>query len=221
MATLGELTTEVAEEIGSIDATTDQTKIWRFLNRGARDFLRRTRCYVESETFTPGANLNYTLDATILDVVDMYFTGQSAPLERVAVAEIHRIRRGAVSVGNASPRFYAFQHPLVMFDVAPSASATLTCVNVPAPTAASNGSHDFSTNTYGGIPVDYHDAIAYYAEWHLASYDDDQSSSQGTRYREWYMDRVKDCRRELVQRGGPLPLARSGRRRFAPARDTY
>ena len=218
MSTLAELTTEVAEEIGSINATDDQTKIWRFLNRGVRDFLRRTRCYVQSETFTPGANLNYTLDATVLDVIDMYFTDSSKPLERVSVAEIHRRRRiGSNTAGE--PRFYAFQHPLVLFDVAPAAAATLTVVNVPTPTAMSNSSHDPSDATYGGIPVDYHDALAYYAEWHLASFDDDSSSAQGTRYRDWYMDRVKECRHEIRLRGGrKVPRARVGSgRRLRPS----
>jgi hypothetical protein len=223
MSTLAELTTEVAEEIGSIDATADQTKIWRFLNRGVRDFLRRTKCYVESDVFTPSAAANYTLDSSALMVIDLYFTGSSSPLERVSVPEINRLRRGAVSVGAAFPRFYAFQNPLVMFDVAPSGSATLTCVNVPAPTAMSSALNDPSAATYGGIPVDYHDAIAYYAEWHLASFDDDASSSQGARYREWYLDRVKDCRREIVGRGSALlPKASSRNRTFVrSARDIY
>lgn len=213
MATLGELTTEVAEEIGSINATDDQTKIWRFLNRGARDFLRRTHCYVESDTFTPPAALNYTLDSTALVVIDTYWTNSTVSLERVSVADILRIRRGGLT-SSTPPRRYAFQHPFVMFDTVPTGSDTLTCVNVPVPTVASNSSHDFSVATYGGIPVDYHDAIAYYAEWHLGSFDDDSSSSQGTRYREWYLDRVKTCRQELRERGG----RRQPRSRVGPVR---
>jgi hypothetical protein len=218
MATLGELTTEVAEEIGSIDATADQTKIWRFLNRGARDFLRRTHCYVESDTFTPSAAANYSLDSTALVIIDMYWTNASYSLERVSVAEILRIRRSGLT-GSSFPRRYAFQHPLVMFDIAPSGAQTLTCVNVPAPTAMSNSSHAPSDATYGGIPVDYHDALAYYAEWHLASFDDDSSSAQGTRYKEWYMERVKTCRQELRERGGRRQArARvGGSRRYVPS----
>jgi hypothetical protein len=95
-------------------------------------------------------------------------------------------------------------------------------VNVPAPTVMSSDSHDPSTATYGGVPVDYHDALAYYAEWHLASFDDDASSAQGSRYREWYMDRVKDCRRENALKGGLLPRAVAGRRGLVrAARDVY
>ena len=221
MSTFLELKTEVAEEIGSIDVTTDATKLGRFLNRGVRDFLRRTKCYVESDTFTPNA-LNYTLDSSALMVIDLYYTSSSTPLEQVSVAQINRIRRGAISVGAAFPRFYAFQNPLIMFDVAPTATATLTCINVPVPTAMSADANDPSTATYGGIPVDYHDAIAYYAEWHLGSYDDDSSSAQGSRYREWYLDRVKDCKREMTLKGGVvLPKAVAGRRAFARARDIY
>lgn len=156
---------------------------------------------MESETFTPGAALNYTLDSTVLAVLDMYFTNASYSLERVSVADIHRIRRSSLT-GSSYPRRYAFQNPLVLFDIAPAASDTLTVVNVPAPTVMSAGAHDPSTATYGGIPVDYHDALAYYAEWHLGSFADDASSSQGTRYKEWYMERVRDCVQEIRERGG-------------------
>lgn len=203
MSTLAELETEVAEEIG-LDETVDQTKLRRFLNRGVRDFLRRTRCFVQSETFTPGANINYTLDSTVLDVVDMYFTDSTSGLERVSVAEIHRIRRAgsAMSPTDTYPRFYAFQNPLVMFDFAPGASDTLTVVNVPSPTAMSSALHDPSDATYGGIPEDYHDALALYAESKLGSFTDDQSSAQGQRYWDAYLARARDAKKEIVFKGG-------------------
>lgn len=220
MATLGDLTTEVAEEIGSINATDDQVKIWRFLNRGVRDFLRRTRCYVQSETFTPGATLNYTLDATVLAVVDIYWTGSTMPLERVSVQEIHRLRRATAATATGYPRYYAYQNPLILWNIAPGASETVTVVNVPVPTAASNSSHDLADATYGGIPADYHDAIALYAEWKLASYDDDSSSAQGSRYKEWYEQRIQECKRELSGKGGArLPKATVGRTRYALPHD--
>lgn len=213
MSTLADLQTEVAEEIGAINATDDATKINRELNRGVRDILRRTHCYVESETFTPGANRNYTLDATVLTVVDAYFTDADASLERVTVAEIHALRRSASSSTTSQPRRYAWQHPLMLFEYAPGAADTLTVVNVPAPTAMSSASHDPSSATYGGIPVDYHWLIARYAMRFLASLDDDASSAQGSRYWEEYLAGIRDMLRELPKRGGPRPRrARLGRR---------
>lgn len=224
MSTLAELQAEVAEEIGSINATDDATKINRFLNRGVRDFLKKTRCYVQSETLDPGTDEDYPLDSSVLSIIDMYVTGAVRPLERVSVAEIHRRRRVGSST-SGEPRFYAFQNPLVMFDTAPSAAATLTLVNVPAPTAMSSASHDPSDATYGGIPVDYHDAIALYAEWKLASYDDDSSSAQGTRYRDLYKERVKEARKEFRLMGGlRQPRARLATRRIGrdvPSRDIW
>ena len=218
MSTLTELEVEVAEEIGSIDATADATKIDRFLNRGVRDILRRTHCYVESETFTPGANLNYTLDAAILEVVDMYFTDADSPLDRVTVAEIHRLRRAASS-GTSEPRRYAWQNPLIMFEYAPGATDTLTIVNVPAPTAMSSAANDPSTATYGGISIDYHWLIARYAMRFLASFDDDSSSAQGSRYWEEYLSGISDMRRELPRKGGARPArATLGRgRNYVPS----
>lgn len=213
MSTLSDLQTEVAEEIGSINATDDATKINRELNRGVRDILRRTHCYVESETFTPGANQNYTLDATILEVVALYFTDADSPLDRVTVEEIHRLRQAATS-GTSQPRRYAWQNPLILFEYAPAAADTLTVVNVPAPTAMSSAAHDPSSATYGGIPVDYHWLIARYAMRFLASFDDDSSSAQGSRYWEEYLAGIKDMNRELPRKGGPrVRVATLGRGR--------
>jgi hypothetical protein len=93
MSTFLELKTEVAAEIGSINVTDDATALGRFLNRAVRDFLRRTRCYVESDTFTPGAVTNYTLDTSVLVIVDLSFSGATAPLEQVTVAPRRRRRR--------------------------------------------------------------------------------------------------------------------------------
>ena len=206
MSTLSELQTEVASEIGSINATDDATAINRELNRGVRDILRRTHCYVESETFTPGANENYTLDTTVLEVIDMYFTNATLSLDRVTVAEIHRLRRAVTGTSSSQPRRYAWQNPLVLFEYAPGASDTLTVVNVPAPTAMSAAGNDPATATYGGIPVDYHWLIARYAMRFLASFDDDASSAQGSRYWEEYMSGIADMRRELSRKGGARPM---------------
>lgn len=205
MSVLSDLQTEVASEIGSINATDDATAINRELNRGVRDILRRSHCYVESKTFTPGANLNYTLDAAILEVISMYFTASTVPLERVTVQEIHRLRQTVTGSTTSQPRRYAWQHPLILFEYAPAAADTLIVVNVPAPTVMSSASHDPSTATYGGIPVDYHWLIARYAMRFLASFDDDSSSAQGSRYWEEYLSGISDMRRELPRRGGARP----------------
>ncbi len=219
MSTLAELEVEVASEIGSINATDDQTALRRELNRGVRDILRRTHCFVESETFTPGANKNYTLDTTVLEVLDMYFTGATSSLDRVTVAEIHRLRRASSSSTSSYPRRYAWQNPLILFEYAPGAADTLTVVNVPSPTVMSSAAHDPATATYGGVPVDYHWLIARYAMRFLASFSDDASSAQGSHYWEEYLSGISDMRRELPRKGGARVMrATLGRgRTYVPA----
>lgn len=226
MSTLAELQTEVAEEIGSIDATNDATKINRFLNRGVRHVLRRTKCYQTSQTVTPGASANYTLPSSVLEIVDMYFTvgSESYLLERVTVPEINRMR--AVGSSTASPAmYYALAgNNTIMWWPTPAASDTLTMVYVPAPTAMSSASHDPSNATYGGVPEDYHELVALYAEWKLASFDDDQSSAQGQRYKELLDEGCERAKRELAEKGGAVQ-ARSQlgprHRRLRRSNDTY
>ena len=58
----------VAAETG-LNATDDQTQIWRRLNEAVRDVLRRTHCYVSTTTasLTSGSG-DYTLDAGVLAI---------------------------------------------------------------------------------------------------------------------------------------------------------
>lgn len=222
MSTLADLQTEVAEEIGSIDASADATKINRALNRGVRAILRSTRCYQDQITATPGAVSEYTLATTVLDIVDLAIQGEDSSIERVSPADVRRMQR--LSTANASPpRYYALAgNNLLLFHPALSASNVLDLLVVPAPTAMSAAGNDPATATYGGIPEDYHELIARYAMARLASFDDDASSAQGQRYREEYRDGLREMRRELVLKGGHrLPIASSRRRRVHSSNDTY
>jgi hypothetical protein len=212
MSTLAELQTEVAEEIGSIDATADATKINRFLNRGVRDILRKTRCYVTSQTITPGATADYALAATVLDISVLYATasGNEYRLERVSPAEIVDMRLNGTASSPA--RYYALAgFNTVMWYPTPAAADTFTMYYTPAPTAMSSGSHDPATSTYGNIPEDYHHLIARYAMRFLGSFDDDTSSAQGSRYWEEYKEGLREMRAELNRKGGNrLPRSRVG-----------
>lgn len=213
MAVLSDLQTEVAEEIGSINATDDATKINRALNRGVRDILRRTHCYVTSMTLTPGATADYTLTSSVLSIVAI---DSADSLERVPVQEILRLRNQSTSSSPA--RKYALAGATtLMWWPTPAATDTMTVYYVPAPTAMSSASHDPSSITYGGIPEDYHELIARYAMARLASFDDDASSAQGARYREEYEKGLKEMKAQLVRRGGVrLGRAVLGRRTTVP-----
>lgn len=221
MSTLAELQTEVAEEIGSINTTDDVTKINRELNRGVRRVLRQPPyVYVTSQTVTPGANADYTIAASILVIVEAYFTasGSNYDIERVSLADIIRLRK-ATSAAAGPARYYALvgSNKLAFYPT-PGAADTLTVYYVPVPTAMSTSGHDPSDATYGGIPVDYHDLIARYAMARLASFDDDASSAQGSRYWQEFNTGLAEMKRELHRRGGRrLPRARLNTRRVFPS----
>ncbi|MCR4340858.1 MAG: hypothetical protein NUW01_13340 [Gemmatimonadaceae bacterium] len=221
MSTLTELEVEVASEIGSINATDDQTAIRRELNRGVRRILRQPPyVYLTSQTVTPGANADYTIATSILLITDLYVTAGSVdyPLEKTSLADIIRLRQASAS--SAGPaRYYAqVGSNKLAFYPTPAAADTMTVYYVPVPTAMSTSSHDPSDATYGGIPVDYHDLIARYAMARLASFDDDASSAQGSRYWEEFNSGLAQMRRELNRHGGRrLPRARLSNRRIFPS----
>lgn len=203
---LTEFRTAVANELG-LSVTDEVQTIDDALNYAVKTVLEDTHCYVIpgdiALTFN-GVNWNFTWDAAILDVHDLFFTaadGTQDPLERVSLAEINRMR----GVGNPGGpvRFYNVEGwNLLMFFPAPGASDVLTIFFVPVPTPMTSGTHDPSNVTYGGVPEVLHRGIFYRALADLASYDDDQSSSQGQRYREWYKDELTRYRTIIRKRGG-------------------
>ena len=220
MSILSELQTSVVREIGSINATDDATEINKYLNRGVRYVLRQTKCYVDDSTVTPGANEDYNTTTSYIDILEAYFTagGVQYPLERVTVHELLRMRRSGVSAG-APARYYALAgNNKMMFWPTPGASDSLYLLAVPAPTAMSGASDDPATATYGGIPVDYHQLIVWFACWHLARFDDDASSEYGQRYKDMLDEGIRQARRELNARvGHRQPRYHAGRRRILPA----
>jgi hypothetical protein len=167
---------------------------------------------------------DYTLPTAILDIQDLYDTSsdQDYPLERRPVEELLRYR---LNSDESSPaKIYALNGAnLLMVYPTPASADTLTVYYVPRPTALSTGSDDPSSATLGGIPSEYHFGIELYAYWKAADYDDDQSSAQGTRYKEEYEQFIARMRRDLMQKGGRrLARARPGRPkpyRFHPSTD--
>lgn len=217
MSTFVELKTEVASEIGSINVTDDATALGRELNRGVRRILRQPPyVYMTSQTVTPGANADYTLATSILVMNEAYFTQGTTnyDLERVSLQDILRLRKAATTAAGPA-RYYALVGAnKLAFYPTPAAADTLTMYYVPVPTAMSADANDPSTATYGLIPVDYHDLIARYAMARMASFADDASAAQGSRYWQEFNEGLKDMKRELHRLGGRrLPRARlKGRR---------
>lgn len=205
MTTFLELKTEVATEIGSINVTDDATALGRELNRAVRRILRQAPyIYMTSQTVTPGANADYSLAASVLVMNEAYFTsgGTNFDLERVSLQEIIRMRKASTTAVGATRWYALVGGNKLAFYPTPAAADTMTMYYVPAPTVMSADANDPATATYGPIPVDYHDLIARYAMARMASFADDQSASQGTRYWQEFNEGLMVMKREIHRSGG-------------------
>ena len=186
------------------------------------DILRRTRCYVDSTTITLTAGTtDYQLDTGILAIRTLYATGSSSNMVLEQIGEEHLTELQLASSTESDPVTYYSLLGANLLSVwpPPASSTTITIRYVPRPTAMSGASDDPSTATYGGIPAEWHYGIELYALWKMADSIDDQSSSQGERYRVLYEGAdgrggyLAQIRAEMHRKAGPLPRARLRRPR--------
>ena len=207
---LGQFRTKIASEIGvgskADGSGSEQTVVDDAINRAVQRVLEDTHCYVKEIDYTgwDGTSQNYTLDAAILEIVEVQLssTGVTYPLERLSIIDLLERRRQGQTSGTPS-RYYSVQGAnMLMFYPAPGSGDTLTTYVVPVPTALAAQSDDPSTTTMGGIPEILHEAIFLYACSQIGSYDDDQTSAQGQRYRDWYDKEITRYKTILRKRGG-------------------
>lgn len=208
---LSALRTRCAQELGLDNGTdaapgTEQSLIDAALNEAVLEVLRDTRCYVKETDYTSfdGSSSDYTLDSSILEVVEMYLTsgGTNYMLERLSVQDLVERRRAAAPAGSPTMYYAINGANMIMFYPAPGASDTLKVYHVPVPTALSASSDDPSNAANGGIPTVLHKGILFQAYKLLASYDDDSTSAQGQRYSDWYDAEITKYRKEINRLGG-------------------
>lgn len=202
---LSQFETAIANELG-LSATDEKTTIDDAVNQAVQRVLEDTHCYVKETDYTgwDGTSSNYTLDSAILDIVEVQLTsaGVTYPLERLSIIDILERRRTGQTSGTPT-RYYAMSGAnLLMFYPAPGTGDTLTVYHVPIPTALAGSTDDPSTTTLGGVPQILHEAIFLYACSRCGSYDDDQTSAQGQRYRDWYKEEITRYKEILRKRGG-------------------
>lgn len=159
---------------------------------------------------------DYTLDTAILLVKEAFSTaaGENGRLTQVSPSELLEMRMAGGTATSGAAMYYAVNGAnLFMVYPTPASSAdTVTFYYVPRPTTLASGA-DIPSE----IPAEHHPAIEFYALWRLASYDDDQSSGQGERYREQYSEWVRKARKYISMKGNVrLPRATVGRRRLVP-----
>lgn len=221
MATLTTLRNAVASKVGLTNAVgNEQTLLDEWINQGILDILYRTAVNVDDTTLNLTAGTgDYTLDAGILRIMDAYVTsgGTAHRFERISADELLDRRRTGIS---ASPsRYYAMRGAhLFMVYPPPSVAAVVTLYYVPRPTALSTGADDPSSATKGGIPVEFHKAIEYYALWQAGEYDQTQTSQAGQTFLALYEGELKKIRTALQRKPGDrMAPARLRRRRYAHA----
>lgn len=207
---LGYFRTVVGDELGisskADGSGNEQARADDAINRGVQRVLEDTHCYVKRTDYTgwDGTSTDYTLDPAILDVVEMYNSsgGTIYSLERLSIVDILERRRTGQPAGSPTMYFAISGANLLLFYPTISSTDTLTIYYIPVPAPLVNQTDDPSTNSLGGIPTILHSAIGYFACSELASYDDDASSAQGQRYRDWYMQEITRYREILRKRGG-------------------
>jgi hypothetical protein len=196
-----QLRDRVVNEIGlqDIEDYNETTLVNDLIYEGTIDLLARTRCTVRCVHLQTKANEStYVLDKSLLALVD------------VEDGASQRRRRDETDAG-----FTLIRSDLLRVNPTPSADGQVDVWAVirPQPMVADGDSP--SGENFGAIPVEYHDAIFLYACWMASSYADDESGSQGERYRSLYEGadgrggKIQEIKRLVNKRG----TARAPRRR--------
>ena len=226
MATLETLRRVVGGKIGLdyTNAGTERDLIDEWCSQGVREVLLRSHCYVGTSTITTTASeWQYDLSYAVMAITQIWRDGETNPMIRVTPEEIIELRRSSSGTSDATTLRWALQGTnMILLWPTPTAAFDINLIYVPRPTELSFDTHDPSTSTYGGVPVEYHKAIEMYALAEAADWDDDASSQAGLTYRARFEDELRNVRAGTNRKGGRLPQARVGRRRFgARDNDTY
>jgi hypothetical protein len=224
LATFTVLKSRVSKTLG-LDETAsgnDDTVLGYELNDGVREFLLDTHINVNrSESTIVAETDDSEISSAVLAIDDIQVAGTDGQIwlpTRTTPAEILRMRR-ATSGPTGTARYYALNgHDLLMWFPALAVGDVVTMYYVPKPTEMSSAAHDPTSDTYGGIPVEYHPALIEYAKWKMADYDDDGSSQMGLVYEQEYERLVRKCLKRKRKKGGrSLGRAVVGRRPLSPS----
>ena len=220
MATLAQLEQATVDVVKSLNRTTHSTALKRWANQAVRRILLDTGVKVtESTVSLTAGTYKYTLDASAMRIKAAIYEGDpDKVLEQVSPEEIDRLQaRGADS--SESIWYYALEGTdFFMLYPTPSDSGTITLRVVAKPTEMSSDAHDPSNATYGGIPVEHHDAIEFFMCWRACQYDRTEAFGFGQTFKDLYEAELRRIRRAVNTKGGTtLPRGRVGRSRYLPS----
>lgn len=211
MATLALFRTRVSSKAGldNTASSTEQVLMDGWINEGVIETLLALKCYViPANMATTAGSADYQLDAGILDIQNIFVTDVSSQqwsMQPVAPDEILYMRR-ASTASSAPPRFFALNGAnLLMLYPTPNEVDTLTIYYVPRPTPLAAASDDPSTAALGGIPVEFHKLIEWWALSEAGDFSDSATKQMGAFYLQKFAAKVKDYRRRQLMKGGKLP----------------
>lgn len=207
--TLAELRTRVSAKLGMDNQASggDQTLIDALANEAVREILAETHCVVRRATLDLTADTyDYQTPAAVMAILDIFNSASTGGEYRMIRQTIDQITAMRQATGAAPSRFYAVEgHDFLTVYPTPGSGETLTIHYVPKPAEMSAAANDPATETYGGIPVQWHKAIEYYMLRELADYDDHQPSQFGVRYDALYRDYLRKIKRSMLTMGGARP----------------
>lgn len=203
----GQLVARVARKMGLSQAAGSDDLLFMqdMANDAVIETLLRTHINIHMGDMTLHAGVaEYRLDSNVLAVDDGKGTTPAGVGNYEIVALDEMIRRQ--SVGYVTPtwrKVIAFDGDLLIVNPTPSASEVLRFYYVPRPTAMSADANDPSTDTYGGIPSQYHRALEYYMLWQAAEHVEKRVPLAPQDYFSLYLNECKlinDRKQQMVGR---------------------
>lgn len=217
---LGNYRTEVAAMLSlNVDDADELALIDQWVNEGVEYVVAEGQTKVASTTADLQANQgDYELDTNILRILWIQTAtsgGSTAELEQIGPTEI--LRRRLTASDSSSPSYlYAVDGAnLLMLYPIPAGADVLTIYYVPRPATLANPG-----DTPDEIPSEFHRIVTLYVLWRGADYDDDQSSAQGSRYKQQLDEAITGMRSRINRkRGRRMARATVSRRRRVPHRN--
>jgi hypothetical protein len=185
---------------------------------------------------TTQANVStYLLDHGILALIDSDNTlpagrrfragrtDQAEPVEAVVI-----VPDSSLAQYGPDPSFTLIRSDVIEINPTPTEDGmTVQIWAVLRPQPMAGDGDDPSTEPFGGIPYEYHDALITYALWKCADYADDQSSQSGERFRILYEGtdgrggRLGQIRMLTNKRGSSIPVRRRVRMHRTSSSGSY
>lgn len=227
--TRGDFIFECSRALGLDDTAggDELTLMQRWANRGVVDVLVRTGCFVELGDMTlTDSQTDYRIDSSILAIKNVHITStvdstQVSPIEVVDMQTVDEYLDANPAASD--PTMMAFYDTLLRVAPVPAGANTIRFYYVPRPTEMTDDANDPSTTTYGGIPVEYHEAILYYMLWKGAEYDDKQAALKPQEYRQAYEGLLNDINKQSRHKSGrgmnPARVGYPRRSRFPYSRN--